>query len=71
MTNAKTINWAPALRTWQPSERVAARKAAGQTGCDYLGGNLVATDECIVEVVWMNRKHTGFIAREAACPDID
>ena len=68
MTNAKTINWAPALNEWHGSERMAAKLAAEQTGCEWLGSNLIATDECIVEVVWMNRKHTGFIAREAACP---
>ena len=69
MTNLNTINHAPALFKWQPSERVAARRAAEETGCEWLGGNLIATDECIVEVKWMNRAHTGFISREATCPE--
>lgn len=31
---------------------------------------IVACPECLVEVAWMNRKHSGIIAREAACPEL-
>lgn len=30
---------------------------------------IISCPECMVEVVWMNRKHSGIIAREATCPE--
>jgi len=50
------------------SARKAAKDAARMIGATYLGGNLVATDECICEVV-VNRRHNMAWPREAACPN--
>lgn len=63
MTNLKTIQWTTATLGQHASPRMAARRVSELTGCTYLGENLLECDECTVEIVWMNRKQTGFIAR--------
>lgn len=65
MTTKRQLNHAIS-RDWYPSARWAAQRAAEAIGAEWLGGDLVRTDECVC-VVKVNRAHSLYWVEEAPC----
>lgn len=63
MTTKRQLNLA-INENWYPSARWAAERAAKAIGANWLGGDLVETDECICRVK-VNKRHSLYWVEEA------